>query len=864
MVAISNMLFCKPIFNQWAGAYINNFRRDLFFVGDSIAWGYGVTQDQAFPRKVQQSINANLSHADAGWVVRNITTDDWTSGSTTPTGPFNGGLSGSPKLTTNSVTQGATGPLGGYQGNKSGGGPLYTEPAIRLDAAGDWIAADCSNATYFILSARCVGTSGGCTVTGTSNTSYAKSYDMTPGQYARHVFGPFTDATNVKFELTLKSGDAVIDVETIHPTKLYPSTFLNVHVNARNSYAIADFLSKTNDIKESAVHRVGYPFEDNAQPIFVLALGSVSIYDPTRQVSPTTYASQLTTLATSLSSGDYPGQVVLTIPPVPTGAWTATSGFTHTDFANAIVGVANNLGLYYIDFTSTLLAGDYLADGVNPNDGGHTKLANLYVSSLIGSVSGISFMTGTAAGAATVLGSSSSGFVGVAIATGSAVVSGVSPTINSGVAASAGTSTVQATSQTLVRISAVGASAGTATVNGQARWPGTYVSGKRRTLMFVGDSITWGFGVTQAQAYPALLQARTDTASTPAGSTSLWTARNVHADDIIVNDPLNPRDGVSFKLTNDTSAGGSVGFDNNGPFNSLFSSTISPTYGPAILLNSLNDGVIVSPSSPTRFFTVMVKVEGSGTATLKGYNASGVEIPDLSGSGGNATVGNTNLITTNVYRFIFDASTTSSAFLLRRVDANSSVNVRLLTVNPTNSYPSSNYAQIQINARGSYVFSDYARTSPSSVDNVPLIVDTIIHPQSEAGGPNTHPIFVIALGTVSIYHNPIYPSSYDRRITPAQYQTDLSYLVARIKAALPNAPIVLTHPPIPNTSTWITAYPRADYDAAVLNVASANQLFRVDLRPVLTNSDYITGDDIHPTAAGHIKLRDAYISALGL
>lgn len=863
MVAVSNMLFCKPVFNQWSGAYIANARRDLFFIGDSIAWGYGVTQDQAFPRKVQQSINSNLSHSDAGWVVRNITTDDWTSGSTTPVGPFNGGLSGSPKLTTNGVTQGATGPLGGYQGNKSGGSPAYTEPAIRLDTAGDWVAADCSSATYFILSARCIGTSGGCTVTGTSNTSYAKSYDITPGQYARYVFGPFTDATNVKFELTLKSGDAVIDVETIHPTKLYPSTFLNVHVNARTSYAIADFLSKATDIKESAVHRVGYPFEQNAQPIFVLAIGSVSIYDPTRQVSPTTYASQLTTLATSLGSGDYPGQVVLTIPPVPTGAWTPTSGFTHTDFANAIVGVANNLGLYYIDFTSTLVSGDYQADGINPTSAGHTKLADLYVSSLLsGATGGAVLMTGTAAGAATVLGTSSANFIGVGSAAGSATVSGASPAFAARTVNAAGTSTAQA----VVPTSGAGTAIGRATVGAQRPWNETYVSGYRRTMMLIGDSITWGFGVTQAQAYPALLQARTDIAATPTGSTSLWTARNVHADDIIVNNPLSPRDGVAFKLTNDTSLGASVGFDSGGPFNSEFASIISPTYGPAILLNSQNDGVIASPSSPTRFFTVMVKVEGSGTATLKAYNNSGAEIPDISGSGGNATVGNFNLVSTapNVYRFIFDATTTSSSFLLRRVDANSSVNVRLLTVNPTNGYPSSNYVQVQINARGSYVFSDYARTAPTAVNNVPLIVDTIIHPQNEAGDPNTHPIFVIALGTVSIYHNPSSPTIYDRRITPTQYQTDLSYLVGRIKAALPSAKIILTHPPVPDSSLWATAYPRADYDAAVLSVAASNNLFRVDLRPVLTNSDYISGDGIHPTSGGHIKLRDAYVSALAL
>ena len=382
MAGISNLMFCRAIPNQWQGTYVSGFRRDLFFIGDSITWGYNVSQADAYTRKVQVAINTTLGHTDAGWITRNITTDDWTSGSTTPTGPFNGGLSGSPKLTANGVTQGATGPVSGYQGNKSGGSPQYREPAIRLDTAGDWVAADCSNATYFILSARCAGTSGVCTVTGTSNTSYAKDFDIAPGQYARYVFGPFTDATNVKFTLTAKTGDAVVDVETIHPTRLYPSNLVNVHVNARNSHGLEDFTGVTTQIKESAVHRVGYPFEDNAEPVFVLAVGLVSMYDPGRAVTPTVYQSQLTTLATNLASGDYAGRVVLVIPPTPTSAWSVPVGYTRAQYNDAINNVAAARGLFVIDLSATLSAGDYQGDGIHPTASGHTLLANAYVSAL--------------------------------------------------------------------------------------------------------------------------------------------------------------------------------------------------------------------------------------------------------------------------------------------------------------------------------------------------------------------------------------------------------------------------------------------------------------------------------------------------
>lgn len=382
MAGISNLMFCRAIPNQWQGSYVSGFRRDLFFIGDSITWGYNVTQADSYVRKVQNSINTTLGHTDAGWITRNVTTDDWTSGSTSPVGPFNGGLSGSPKLTTVGVTQGATGPLSGYQGNKSGGSPVYTEPAIRLNSVNDSVSAACSNATYFILTASCTGTSGGCTVVGSSNTSYAKSYDMILGQYSRYVFGPFTDATSVTFTLTAKTGDAVVDVVTIHPTRLYPSQFVNVHVNARSSHAIADFTGKTSEIKQSAVHRVGYPFEDNAQPIFVLSLGSVSIYDTTRAVNPATYQSQLSSLATSLGTGDYAGRVVLTIPPVPTGAWTVPAGTTLSQYVDAINNVAAALGLFVIDLSGVLSGADYQADGIHPTAAGHTKLATAYVTAL--------------------------------------------------------------------------------------------------------------------------------------------------------------------------------------------------------------------------------------------------------------------------------------------------------------------------------------------------------------------------------------------------------------------------------------------------------------------------------------------------
>jgi len=451
-----------------------------------------------------------------------------------------------------------------------------------------------------------------------------------------------------------------------------------------------------------------------------------------------------------------------------------------------------------------------------------------------------------------------------------------------------------------------------------------YSANKRRTLMFLGDSITWGFGLNQDQAFPALVQARADTIA-GGTNTAMWTARNVQCDDISV-----ARGSTPFKLINSVG----IAYDGVGPFASTFSNTISST-GPAILFDGNNDEFTVSPSTACRYITVMVKVSGSGTATLSAFRTGGVQIFDVDGNNGNATVGGTPLVPTapNVFRFVFDAITTSPAFLLRRTDSNTSVSMRILTVNPTNFYPTSNYVQVQINARGSYTMSDYT-------PNIASIMETVIHPQNEAlpkppPAPqytNDFPAFVLSVGTVSMYtsratvtnatgngstatltytassalsfpigtqisvsgvvpsaYNGVFTvtnstsntvsyasaatgytsggaiinSTFDRRIGPSEYRSNLNALVNAIKAASPNSPIFLTHPPIA-TSPWVLSdgVIRPQYDAEIQSLAISQNLPVIDLRSALVAGDY--SDGIHPTAAGQAKLATVYGEALRL
>lgn len=372
-----------------------------------------------------------------------------------------------------------------------------------------------------------------------------------------------------------------------------------------------------------------------------------------------------------------------------------------------------------------------------------------------------------------------------------------------------------------------------------------YVTSKRRTLMLIGDSLTWGYGVTQAQAFPTLLQQTIDTVVGSSGTTAAFTARNVHADDIAVN-----RDGVTLKLTSD----GTPTYDNNGPFGSSYSSTISST-GPAILLDGQNDGFYVTPSSSVRYLVLMVKATGSAgqTATISVYNGS---TSSLIGSE-TVTVGETFLGPPGVRRIIIDAGSAISSFLVRRTDASGGAACRVLTVNPTSLYPSSGYVHVHINARGSYVPEDYS-------DDVSSILETIVHPAAESGGANTDPIFVLSLGTVAMYFSSSSASPpNDRRVIPSTFQTNLDTLVTNLKAAAPNSPIVLTLPPVP-TGVWVvlSGYSRSQYDAAINSVAIYHNLPVIDLRDVLDSGDYIDG--LHPNSGGHSKLATRYASGLSL
>jgi hypothetical protein len=65
-------------------------RTSLVIIGGSVAWGAGLTHTETYAALMQNQINATQGNSWAGWVPRNIHTDDLQPGGSAPTAPFNG------------------------------------------------------------------------------------------------------------------------------------------------------------------------------------------------------------------------------------------------------------------------------------------------------------------------------------------------------------------------------------------------------------------------------------------------------------------------------------------------------------------------------------------------------------------------------------------------------------------------------------------------------------------------------------------------------------------------------------------------------------------------------------------------------
>jgi lysophospholipase L1-like esterase len=221
-----------------------------------------------------------------------------------------------------------------------------------------------------------------------TNTGYLALAPAMTATGGLNVVGPFT-VSSTSFSIENNSGSGAVVVGVLHPTAIFPTTYNEVQISGRNSYAISDYSSPSGDIIQkqimaTAIQSTNFP-STASKPIYILSVGTVSMYDTSRQLTPTQYSTQLSTLASALKNASYVnyGRIILTVPPVPSGSYTLLSGYTLNDYRFAIISLAKTLGCGYIDLSRVrLTSSDYQADGLHPNATGAAKLAKHYNSML--------------------------------------------------------------------------------------------------------------------------------------------------------------------------------------------------------------------------------------------------------------------------------------------------------------------------------------------------------------------------------------------------------------------------------------------------------------------------------------------------
>lgn len=361
-------------------------KRDMLIIGDSITWGYGLSMTQAHPYLIQQRINSVSGYVSSGWTARNITMDD------TTMSPFNGGAVSPLKIVDSAdITGTDAGPFSGYLGTPATN-PL---PCITLqNMFTSFIGVNVtSHPQYLVVIAKGEGTieigqKGYSTTTTTTLTSEYQTIIA----FTQPALSGFTGPD---FSVLLVSG-ANAEIITIHPTNVYngyANGFINVIVNGRNSYAVADYANTISDIKSTVINTAVF---DGGPPIYVLAVGTVTMYDTARQVTPATFKTQLETLITGFNSGVNAGTVVLTLPPKPGAGWSTLAGTTAEDYNEKVIELANTYGLDYIDlYNGPFIDGTYLSgtgvqsntisyqgDNIHPSAVGAQQIANRFCCSL--------------------------------------------------------------------------------------------------------------------------------------------------------------------------------------------------------------------------------------------------------------------------------------------------------------------------------------------------------------------------------------------------------------------------------------------------------------------------------------------------
>ena len=228
---------------------------------------------------------------------------------------------------------------------------------------------------------------------GTACLALAKNTSPTGGNLNLVTISGATGTDS--YTITNSSGGITnVIVSVLHPTALLPTTYNEIQINGRNSYAISDYSSPSGDTIQQQIMATVTQVRGASTaspPIYILSVGTVSLYDNSgvtdRRLTPTQYSAQLSTLASALTNSSYYnyGRIILTVPPLTQSGsgHSLLSPYTLNDYRKVIIALAETLSCGYIDLTRVnLLSTDYQTDGLHPNASGAAKLAKYYISML--------------------------------------------------------------------------------------------------------------------------------------------------------------------------------------------------------------------------------------------------------------------------------------------------------------------------------------------------------------------------------------------------------------------------------------------------------------------------------------------------
>lgn len=370
--------------------------RSIVFVGDSIAWGYGLPENQQFTNIIQSHLNGAVGIPTHRGVARSLTYDDSVGN------PFNGGYNGTVKFT---KSTGASfidvGPFQNFLGTRNS---TYSAPTVYIPP-NEYIEFSVPIGSQYInVSVGILNSppfvSGRITLLNNTftpsiglieNNSFIFTESNNSTGYVEWVTNSIIQNTSIVTQARLTAENAGFFIRGLQGY-YFKGSFeeienMVVQVMARNSYAVEDYKQDINirEIKKSILYKE-YLGLSNYKPMIVIQAGFNDLY--VRNKTAAQYKADLKYLAQKLLEPEPSdifspnGEVVLTIPlNVLTNTLSTVS--PRQSYNDAVVEIANELGIHYVDLSAlNMTSSHYQADGIHPNYSGSIKIANKYIEDL--------------------------------------------------------------------------------------------------------------------------------------------------------------------------------------------------------------------------------------------------------------------------------------------------------------------------------------------------------------------------------------------------------------------------------------------------------------------------------------------------